>query len=212
MLDPTYGEYLHILRQVIGCEVDQFPLHRGGIAAFDMQRLAESLQREYNLIVLVDPNSPTGQHIRREPLESVLITAPESTRIWVDETYLNYIKTEQSLETFRDPHAQCDRLQIHVKSLCLERSTRGLPVCAAHQLEALRGITPPWAVSLPAQVAAVNALNDPDYYTGRYGETHQLRKALARELARLGWDVLPGCANFVLARLLYRWTYGSHVG
>ena len=39
VLDPTYGEYLHILRQVIGCKVDQFPLHRGENYRVDLQRL-----------------------------------------------------------------------------------------------------------------------------------------------------------------------------
>src|SRR6266576_385362 len=38
-------------------------------------------------------------------------------------------------------------------------------LCAGpHQLEELRALTPPWVVSLPAQVAAVRALNDPAYY------------------------------------------------
>jgi len=75
-------------------------------------------------------------------------------------------------------------------------------LCAGpHQLEALRAITPPWVVSLPAQVAAVRALQAPDYYAARYQETHALRKELAGDLASLGWDVLPGIANFLLCHL-----------
>ena len=66
----------------------------------------------------------------------------------------------------------------------------------------LRGLTPPWAVGLPAQVAAVAALQDPDYYAARYAETHRLREALAEELSRFdGWKVLPGIANFLLCHL-----------
>ena len=66
----------------------------------------------------------------------------------------------------------------------------------------LRGLTPPWAVGLPAQVAAVAALQDPDYYAARYAETHRLREALADELSRFdGWEVLPGIANFLLCHL-----------
>ena len=35
-------------------------------------------------------------------------------------------------------------------------------LCAGpHQLESLRLLSPPWAVSLPAQIAAVKALEDP---------------------------------------------------
>jgi histidinol-phosphate/aromatic aminotransferase/cobyric acid decarboxylase-like protein len=54
---------------------------------------------------------------------------------------------------------------------------------------------------LPAQVAAVNALQDPDYYVARYEETQALRARLAMGLVQLGLEVLPGVGNFILAHL-----------
>jgi len=72
----------------------------------------------------------------------------------------------------------------------------------AEILEELRAITPPWAVSLSAQLAAVAALHDPDYYAARYAETNRLREELADQLSRFdGWEVLPGLANFILCHL-----------
>ncbi len=69
-------------------------------------------------------------------------------------------------------------------------------------IESLRRITPPWAVSLPAQVAAVAALQDLGYYASCYAETHALRTALSRRLAdELGFEVIPGVANFLLCHL-----------
>ena len=43
-------------------------------------------------------------------------------------------------------------------------------------------ISPPWSVSLPGQMAAVMALQDPEYYSERYLETHSLRIQLAEDL------------------------------
>src|SRR5581483_11240201 len=69
-------------------------------------------------------------------------------------------------------------------------------------MEELRAINPPWAVSLLAQVAAVAALQDPDYYAARYAETHRLRDELAAKLSSLaGWEIIPGSANFLLCQL-----------
>ena len=59
----------------------------------------------------------------------------------------------------------------------------------------------PWVVSLPAQVAAVRALQDPAYYADRYAETRQLRETFSAKLQALGMDVVPGCANFLLCHL-----------
>ena len=61
---------------------------------------------------------------------------------------------------------------------------------------------PPYAVSLPAQVAAVFALQDPEYYAARYAETHVLREELVTGLRSVGIrEVVPGIANFVLCHL-----------
>src|SRR4051812_25134335 len=69
-------------------------------------------------------------------------------------------------------------------------------------LEELRPLTPPYAVGLLAQVAAVEALRDPNYYAARVAETHELREELVSRLKALGLtEIVPGVANFVLLHL-----------
>jgi threonine-phosphate decarboxylase len=48
-------------------------------------------------------------------------------------------------------------------------------------------------------------LKDPGYYGERYAETHMLREGLSAQLKALGWQVVPGTANFLLADLPERW-------
>jgi histidinol-phosphate/aromatic aminotransferase/cobyric acid decarboxylase-like protein len=70
------------------------------------------------------------------------------------------------------------------------------------QLSDLVPITPPWAVSLPAQVAAVKALGDSAYYQERYRETRKLRQQLTEGLRGIGiHEIVPGQANFVMFHL-----------
>jgi histidinol-phosphate/aromatic aminotransferase/cobyric acid decarboxylase-like protein/GNAT superfamily N-acetyltransferase len=201
ILDPTYGEYAHVLERVIGCTVDRLPLHRAHDFDLDVARLEAALAQEYDLVGLVNPNSPTGRLVPRADLERVLREAPLRTRIWVDETYIEYAGPGQSLEQF----AAGSENVLVCKSMSKVYALSGARVaylCAGpHQLEGLRAITPPWVISLPAQVAAVGALKDPDYYAARYDETRVLRQAVARELCGLGLAVLPGSANFLLCFL-----------
>jgi histidinol-phosphate/aromatic aminotransferase/cobyric acid decarboxylase-like protein/GNAT superfamily N-acetyltransferase len=209
ILDPTYGEYAHVLEQVIGCTVDRLTLHRREGFQVDLGRLEAALRDSYDLVVLVNPNSPTGRHIPREHLEPILRRAHSATRIWVDETYVDYVSPSrnpapgpgQSLE----PFAARSENVIVCKSLSKVYALSGARaayLCAGpHQLEELRAVTPPWVVSLPAQLAAVRALEDPDYFAARYAETAVLREQLSSALQDLGLDVLPGIANFLLCFL-----------
>src|SRR5215471_1988617 len=100
LLDSTYGEYAHVLEQVIGATVDRLPLLREHNYEVDLDQLQRALSDGYDLVVLVNPNSPTGRHIPRRTLEAVLRQAPRQTRIWVDETYVDYVGSNESLEQF----------------------------------------------------------------------------------------------------------------
>lgn len=201
ILDPTYGEYAHVLEKVIGCTVDRLTLDRASGYVVNLERLRAALRLDYDLVALVNPNSPTGRHVPSAELEAVLRTAPWHTRIWVDETYVEYAGENQSLERF----AAASENVIVAKSMSKVYALSGARVaylCAgAHQLEALRAITPPWVVGLPAQVAAVRALQAADYYAAFYRETAARREELATGLRALGWEVLPGIANFLLCHL-----------
>lgn len=201
ILDPTYGEYAHVLENVIRCRVDRLALDSAAGYEVNLDRLEAALADRYDLVVLVNPNSPTGRHIPRPVIERMLRSASSSTRVWIDETYIEYAGSDQSLERF----AAASENVIVCKSMSKVYALSGARVaylCAGrHQLEELRAITPPWAVSLLAQVAAVQALGSGGYYAARHAETHRLRGELATALTALGWSVLPGIANFLLCTL-----------
>ena len=159
------------------------------------------MSKNFDLVVLVNPNSRTGRHVPGAELRSILSQAPDTTRVWVDETYVDYVGGAESLEQFAALSTNVVVCKSMSKVYALSR-LRAAYLCGPHHLmEELRGITPPWAVSLPAQVAAVRALNDPPYYELQYRETHHQRRQLASELSALGFDVVPGTANFILCHV-----------
>ena len=50
-------------------------------------------------------------------------------------------------------------------------------------------------------MAACEALRATDYYQAQWRATHLLREELQQDLEALGWEVIPGCANFLLCHL-----------
>jgi len=202
ILDPGYGEYAHVLERVIRCHVDRFKLARADDYRVDLRRWEEHLVGgRHDLAVLVNPNNPTGQHIPRAQLEDTLKRIPATTRVWIDEAYIEYVGADQSLETFAAASENIIVCKSLSKTYALS-GARAAYLCASpQQLEALRPLSPPWAVSLPAQVAAVHALQEADYYAAKHAETRALRHQLAEALRPLGWEILEGAANFILCHL-----------
>ncbi len=202
ILDPMYGEYAHVLSNVVGCRLDRFRLSSSNGFRLDPERWAETVERgAYDLAIVVNPNSPTGQYVGRQEFERALERIPAGTRVWVDETYVDYAGPGASLERW----ASGSDSVVVCKSMSKVYALSGMRVgylCASPGIiRQLRSFSPPWAVGLPAQVAAVGALDDPEYYAERWEETHRLRERLASGLEReLSIDVLPGVANFLLCR------------
>ncbi|MGE4618580.1 MAG: histidinol-phosphate transaminase [Planctomycetota bacterium] len=202
LLDPTYGEYFHVCEQVLECHLERFALER----KVDFQPDSEALRcrilaGDLDLVVIVNPNSPTGRYIPADELKELIESAPKSTRFWIDETYIEYVDSDQSLEKF-----SCHRENVIVcKSMSKVYALSGIRsayLCGSSALlEPLRALTPPWAVSLPGQVAAVKALEDPQYYQSQYEKTAALRNEFKQGLEQLGLAVIPGVANFLLTFL-----------
>jgi histidinol-phosphate/aromatic aminotransferase/cobyric acid decarboxylase-like protein len=203
LLDPMYGEYAHVCERVIGCRADRFPLARADGYRLDLEAWAARLAEGYDLAVLVNPNNPTGRHVDRADLEDALRQVPARTRVWIDEAYIEYAGAGESLERFsvETPNV------VVAKSMSKVYALSGLRAAylagPADVVESLRPLCPPWAVSLPAQVAAVLALKSPEHYAACHKETRALRRELAAGLAAIDprIDVLEGAANFVLCHL-----------
>lgn len=201
ILDPTYGEYAHVLERVIGCEVVRLRLVRENGWEVDPVALRAALAEDLDLAVIVNPNSPTGRLIPVEVLRGILAGVPRRTRVWVDETYTDFCGPGETVERDAVGSGNVVVCKSMSKAYALSGARVAYLAAGAHQLEGLRAVTPPWVVSLPAQVAAVRALESPEYYAARWAETGRLREALAAALRGFGWRVLPGSANFLLCEL-----------
>ena len=202
ILDPMYGEYAHVLDNVIGCKVERFRLPRESGYEVDLERLQQEMARGYDLVVLVNPNNPTGRHVPRPQMERLLSTVPARTRVWIDEAYVEYAGPDESLERFAAASENVIVCKTMSKVYALSGMRVGYLCAGLHQLSGLVPFIPPWAVGLPAQVAAVRALENNGYYAARYSETQMLRTEMVCWLEEIGIrEIVPGVANFILFHL-----------
>lgn len=200
ILDPMYGEYRHVCEQVIGARVVASPLDAARAFRPDPIAIADRvIQAQAKLLVLVNPNSPTGMVLGRDGLAELLRRLPAEVRVWIDETYIDFVPDVPSAE----PLVAQDQRLIVAKSMSKFFALSGLRVgyLAAHArvINEFELRNPPWSVGLLAQCAAVTALQEYAWYRQRAQETHALREALAEAIAGIdGLRPFASTTNFVM--------------
>ncbi len=200
LVDPSYGEYVHIAERVIGAQVARFRLSADQGWHLDLDALSTAVgSGHYDLVVVVNPNNPTGRHTPAASLREVIESAPPTTSWWIDEAYLGYVDLAESLAdlaTINPSVAVCTTLS---KMYALSGMRAAFLVTTPEVAADIRRWTPPWAISLPAQIAAVAALREPKYYRACWSRTNDLRRELAAGLATMADNVTvqDGAANFL---------------
>lgn len=200
ILDPMYGEYRHLFEhvlgaRVVGCELAEARGFRPDPAAI----AAKVRESGASLLVLVNPNSPTGVVLDSAELRQLLAELPATTRVWIDETYIDFVPFVPTAE----PFVASDARLIIAKSMSKFFALSGLRVgylCADAKLIAeLEPWNPPWSAGLLAQCAAVRALQEYEWYRDRAAETHEVRDEVAAAIDAIpGLRTFPSVTNFLL--------------
>ena len=72
IISPTFAEYERALKEV-NSEVYYFELTEGNDEFYlDFEKLREELKKNYDLVILCNPNNPTGNFVNRKNFKELL--------------------------------------------------------------------------------------------------------------------------------------------
>lgn len=152
-----------------------------------------------DMLFLCNPNNPTGRTIDRGLLERVLDAACEAgVMVVLDECFLDFTGEPSAVELC--PHyPNLVVARAFTKMYAMAGLRAGYGICSDEMLvERLAQAGQPWAVSGPAQVAAVAALGEAGWVERTRRYVDEQREVLARALGELGMRVVQGQANYLL--------------
>ena len=190
---PAYIDYRHACERA-GIEVVALPLSADDDFQPDLEKIATQL-RAGDLLILGQPNNPTGRMIDREALLALADQHPEVLFL-LDEAFAGFVEGYTSLAGTRENIITlCSLTKLFaVPGLRLGFLAASKDLCheIKHQLA-------PWSVNTLAQAAGQAMIGDTEYI----GKTQELvrenREALNRELAAIpSLRVIPGAADFLL--------------
>ena len=203
ILDPSYGEYAHIFAHVTKNRIIRHRLRKEDQFKINYADLSRQIEREKpNVVILVNPNSPTGQYWKKQNIIRLTKDFPAALFV-IDETYVEYIDKKLSLESEAVKRKNLAIIKSMSKVYALSGARVGYIVAHEKIIDKVASFIPPWSVSLVAQIAGVEALRDRSYYAKKYKETHALRKSMIAELKKINSvTIYDSIANFFLIELL----------
>jgi histidinol-phosphate aminotransferase len=145
---------------------------------------------------LCNPNSPSGTLVPVSQVDA-LARAVEGVLV-VDEAYVDFAREHCLGLVARHPHVVV--LRTFSKSFSLAGLRVGLLFGHPDLLRGLRTVKDSYNLNRISQVAAEAALADVPAMEANVTRIRATRAALTAGLVRLGYEVLPSEANFVLAR------------
>ncbi|MFJ2774337.1 histidinol-phosphate transaminase [Streptomyces sp. NPDC087300] len=165
----------------------------------DLEAMADAVTDRTRVILVCNPNNPTGTAVRRAELEWFLDRVPGHVLVVLDEAYREFVDdtdVPDGIALYRDrPNVAV--LRTFSKAYGLARLRVGYAVAHPPVTAALRACAVPFGVSGLAQTAARASLKAAPELLERVRTLVAERARVTRTLRAAGWSVPDSQANFV---------------
>ncbi len=196
---PSFSMY-EITARAQGGVVRRVPLREHAV---DLEGIRRAVDGDTALVILGNPNNPTGTIFRRREWERFLEDTPAHVGILLDEAYAEYADAPD-FPVGRE-YLDEDRLLVCARTFSkaygLAALRIGYGIAPRRLVDFMNRLRLPFNANGPAQGAATAALGDEGHVSRSREVNRAGRERLTRFLAGRGAEVVPSEANFVLARV-----------
>ncbi len=195
---PSFQIYT-ILAYKTAATVVEVPLNDD--FSYNLSRFYDKITSKTKMIILCNPNNPTGTAIYSQQIENFLQRIPENIIIVADEAYAEYVEDKNFGSSF--PY-------IHKKNIIIARTFSkiygmaglriGYGIAKSEIIGFMERIRPPFNTTGAGQEAAIAAMDDKQYLQKSFENNIKGKYYLYSELKKLDINYIPTEANFILCR------------
>ena len=189
-----------------GAELIETPTRNQG---FDLSAILNAVNDHTRLIVLANPNNPTGTMIGADELAGFLGRIPSHALVVLDEAYYEFaarfaeirqVEYSRSL-TYLRQNIGVVILRTFSKAQGLAGLRVGYGLGPAELISYCRRMQDTYSVSSVAQAAALAALHDTEHIARSVSHNAEQAEILQKGLSGLGLRTIPTWANFLYCEL-----------
>ncbi len=186
---PSYVLY-PTLSEIQGAEVEEVPFPP------DYSLPDALLETDARLILLSNPNSPSGTFIPVDRIKELASRVPGI--VLIDEAYVDF--ADDNCLRLVDEHANIIVTRSFSKSFSLAGMRIGLAFAQFEIIDGMMKVKDSYNAGRLSIVAGEAALDDIEYMKGNVAKIKISREELTSALQTRGFEVLPSSANFILAK------------
>lgn len=166
---------------------------------YDLAALGDAVTERTKIIYLANPNNPTGTLFTKPEFDDFYRHVPERVLILLDEAYYEYARDNPSYpDSMHYRHDNVITLRTFSKAYGLAGLRIGYGFAHEDLISNLLKVKLPFEPSSLAEAAAIGALQDREFLHQTLALNARGLRFVTRELRRLGLEVVPSEANFVM--------------
>lgn len=165
----------------------------------DIDSMLELYDEKTKLIIIANPNNPTGTIITHDELVKLMETISSKTYVIIDEAYCEYVSDSdfpKSMGLQKD-YPNLIILRTFSKIYGLAGLRVGYAIANSDIVEKLEYLQAPFTVNLLATTAVTATLKDTQFVEKSYMTNLESRSLLEKEFIKLGFKVIPSQSNFI---------------
>lgn len=200
---PAFSEYARAIAAV-GGEVEYFALRAEDGFILRREMLSDRLRAgSYDLLVLGNPNNPTGNLLSGTEVDGLLADAAAGgTFVLVDEAFLGFVPDATRYGAARNElPGGAFIIGSFTKLFALPGLRLGYGLGPPALIKRMEGERDPWSVNTLAIAAGLDCLDQAEFIRRSVQLIEREREGLRRSLDGLGITAYPSRANFILCRL-----------
>ena len=210
IVSPTFGEYERAIKSSIladdSLEINYFELKEAENFVLNIKNLETELENNYDLLILCNPNNPTGQFLKLKKLEEILkICEQKNTKLFVDEAFVEFVEDweNESIINSKENKENLFVIRAFTKFFAIPGLRLGYGICFNNNLlKKMLEKKEPWSVNNIADLAGKTVLDDENYIQKTKEWIKDQKKYMYENLNKIeGLRAYKTEVNFILLKI-----------
>ena len=187
-------------------EIEYFKLSEEEEFTLNVEMLISELDKGYDLVIICNPNNPTGKFICLENMEKILEKCIKTdTKLFVDEAFIEFVKDgmKESIINSRQDKKKLFVIRSLTKFFAIPGLRLGYGICFDEELSSrIEETKEMWSVNSFAELAGLTVFEDREYIEKTEEWIEKEKKYMYESLLEIeGLNPYRTYVNFILVKI-----------